>query len=222
MSRKQPRKETLDYNDIAGAKNRVSGVILSRPIIYGSTATLLKSSEKSADETHTHKWSVYVRGIHNEDLSIWIKKVTFKLHESFENPKRDVEEAPFEINETGWGEFDIQIKIHIQDYLEAKATIQLQHTLRLHHTDVSTAASKPVISEHYEEIIFKDPTEEAYAKLTANPVPVITKREKVGHKFTPLFEQDEVTMLEEANQKVLAQLKKIRAQIETEEDSRGE
>lgn len=36
----------------------------------------------------------------------------FQLHNSFENPTRVVEEPPFELTETGWGEFEIGITIY--------------------------------------------------------------------------------------------------------------
>ncbi len=40
--------------------------------------------------------------------------MTFGLHESFQNPKRDIEFPPYELTEVGWGEFDIVITLHFQ------------------------------------------------------------------------------------------------------------
>jgi len=40
-----------------------------------------------------------------------LKKVTFKLHSSFTNPDRDVVHPPFELTESGWGEFDIGVEV---------------------------------------------------------------------------------------------------------------
>lgn len=57
---------------------------MQRMIVYGSVATPIKRP----DSDHTHKWTVYVRGFHNEDLSTYIKKVIFRLHESFPIPSR--------------------------------------------------------------------------------------------------------------------------------------
>ena len=42
----------------------------------------------TAEPTKTHKWTVFVRGCQNEDLSHFIKKVVFTLHSSFDKPKR--------------------------------------------------------------------------------------------------------------------------------------
>lgn len=65
--------------------------------------------------TQSHRWSVYVRGATNEDLSGVIKKVVFQLHPSFNNPVRVVESPPFELSECGWGEFEIAISLHFHD-----------------------------------------------------------------------------------------------------------
>lgn len=66
----------------------------------------------SVDCRSTHKWTTYVRSASNEDLSVIIKKVVFQLHPSFEKPIRTIEAAPFELSESGWGEFEIGITIH--------------------------------------------------------------------------------------------------------------
>jgi YEATS domain-containing protein 4 len=57
-----------------------------RSIVYGSIATPIKKPESD----HTHKWTIYVRGFHNEDLSTYVKRVIIKLHESFQNPTRSI------------------------------------------------------------------------------------------------------------------------------------
>lgn len=38
-------------------------------------------------------------------------QVVFHLHPTFPNPHREVTQHPFEIEESGWGEFDIQISV---------------------------------------------------------------------------------------------------------------
>jgi YEATS domain-containing protein 4 len=66
-----------------------------------------------------------------DDISYFVKKVSFKLHDSYPSPLRIVDKPPFEVNETGWGEFIINIKIHFHSESGEKA-IQLQHGLKLH------------------------------------------------------------------------------------------
>lgn len=74
------------------------------------------SSEKLSHTTpkgHTHRWTVYVRptgSVQFTDRS-FIRKVVFILHSSFNNPNRVVKEPPFQLTETGYGGFEMQIKI---------------------------------------------------------------------------------------------------------------
>ena len=56
---------------------------------------------------------MYVRDPENKDLSHVVDKVVFKLHDSFEKPVRVVEAPPFELTETGWGEFEIGITVRL-------------------------------------------------------------------------------------------------------------
>lgn len=57
----------------------------ARPIIYGNVAYALKKPENE----HTHRWTVYVKAFDDgEDISLYVKKVIFKLHDSFQQPNR--------------------------------------------------------------------------------------------------------------------------------------
>ena len=67
---------------------------------------------------HSPLPKVYVRGMECEDLSYFIRKVVFQLHPSFANPVRVVDRPPFEVTETGWGEFEVAIRIYFQDQSE--------------------------------------------------------------------------------------------------------
>ena len=58
--------------------------LFSFPIIYGNSAVALKKPENE----HTHRWKIFVRGFNNEDISTYVRKVVFKLHESFVQPNR--------------------------------------------------------------------------------------------------------------------------------------
>jgi hypothetical protein len=78
------------------------------PIVYGSVAFFLG---KKADEYHTHRWTLFLRGPNNEDLSVCIAKVVFQLHPSFAQPVQKLTMPPFEVTEHGWGKFEAQICI---------------------------------------------------------------------------------------------------------------
>ncbi|RHY31084.1 hypothetical protein DYB32_003769 [Aphanomyces invadans] len=69
------------------SNERQKGVVVSKAIAYGSVATYLG---RKSEETKTHRWHIYVRGIANEDLSYMISKVVISLHSSFANPVRGI------------------------------------------------------------------------------------------------------------------------------------
>ena len=73
-------------------------------------------------------------------MSAYVKKVNFKLHDSYANANRTLTKPPYEVTETGWGEFEIVIKIYFQDPSERPVTIY--HILKLFQTGES-------IFDHY-------------------------------------------------------------------------
>ncbi|KZT05578.1 yeats family protein [Laetiporus sulphureus 93-53] len=233
---------------------RVRGVSIHRPIIYGNTAVVLtqKEREESAHRDHTHRWTVAVRSAASapdsdivggaDDLSYFIKRVTFKLHDTYPNPTRSVEKAPFEITETGWGEFEIQIRITFVPESGEKAVMTYHH-LKLHPwTAIGSgepeippleAAMKmgPVHSWQYDEIVFNDPFQSFLNILTAHPptpLPRYTRRPVPFHtahpasleaskggvpEFTQQMEREEAERLEEARKKVVAETNRWRDRL---------
>lgn len=66
-----------------------------------------------------------------DDLTHFIRRVTFKLHDTYPNPNRSIDKPPFQVTETGWGEFEIAIKIFfVQE--SGEKPLQLTHSLKLH------------------------------------------------------------------------------------------
>jgi YEATS domain-containing protein 4 len=123
-----------------------------RSIIYGTLATPIKKP----DTDHTHRWTVFVKSGQNhpaDNLTTYIKRISFKLHDSFAQPLRTLEEPPWEVNETGWGEFTIQIKIMFVDPNQRPITIN--HQLKLYPPEDmgQLKTSKPVLSQFYDEIV---------------------------------------------------------------------
>ncbi|XP_032513594.2 YEATS domain-containing protein 4 [Danaus plexippus] len=137
---------------------RVKGLVIVKAIVYGNIARYF--GKKREEDGHTHQWTVYVKPYANEDMSAYIKKVHFKLHESYANPNRIVTKPPYELTETGWGEFEIVIKIYFHDSNERPVT--LYHILKLFQSPVSETAptvGRSLVSESYEEIVFQEPTQ---------------------------------------------------------------
>ena len=128
--------------------------IIIKPFIYGSIAMYLG---KKGQQNNSYKWCVYVRGVHNENISNFIKEVQFTLHDSFENKVRVIPKWPFELYETGWGEFEIKIKIFLVD--ETIKPLEVVHPLKLfpQQSHIAPSIKRPVIEENYDEIIFVNP-----------------------------------------------------------------
>ena len=95
----------------------------------------------------------------------------FKLHETYPEALRTVDAPPFEVTETGWGEFEVQIKLSfVPEANEKPAT--LWHGLKLHPYGPDAESQrerKEIISQNYEEIIFNEPSEALFGILTSGP-----------------------------------------------------
>jgi len=130
--------------------------LVYKPIVYGSISFWLG---KKADDQNSHRWVCYVRSVNNEDLTYLIEKVVFHLHPSFKVPVRTITTPPYETHESGWGEFEILIKIHFKE--DYKQPLEIFHNLKLYHSQPTSSHStkKPVVSEFYDEIIFLNPSE---------------------------------------------------------------
>jgi YEATS domain-containing protein 4 len=134
---------------------RQKGVTIVKPIVYGNVARYF--GKKREEDGHTHHWTIYVKPFRNEDMSVYVKKVHFRLHESYNNANRVVMKPPYEVTETGWGEFEIIIKIYFNDPIERPVTIY--HLLKLFQTEADIMLGKKnLVSEFYDELVFQDPS----------------------------------------------------------------
>ncbi|KAI0024860.1 yeats family-domain-containing protein [Xylariomycetidae sp. FL0641] len=183
------------------AGKRVKGVQIYRPFMYGTTAKPFNDTDNprpaGVPSNHTHSWQVFVRGIDDTDIFYWLRRVQFKLHDSIPNHLRTIDaetiikenegkpwakrQKGFVVNETGWGEFEIMIKLYY-DSKSSEKPQTLYHPLRLHpygRTDAETEAmrnndpsilrnqSEEIMCWTYEEQIFNEPYEEFYKILTS-------------------------------------------------------
>ncbi|CAM0136385.1 NuA4 histone H4 acetyltransferase complex and the SWR1 complex subunit [Umbelopsis sp. WA50703] len=204
------------------SNKRMKGTVATRALYYGNVASPL-GGKKASDSDHTHKWTILVRGVNNEDISFWIKKVTFRLHETYPNPQRTIEQPPFEVSETGWGEFEIAIKIYFHA-ASGEKPITLYHHLRLHpYEDDGTGQpwpkDKPVTSFNYDEIVFNEPTEAFYQILQENNATSVQLPTKKSTKdppvpFSTMVEQEELDRLDKSLREVNRQIQKERQRAE--------
>ena len=105
----------------------------------------------------------------SQDITHWLKKVQFKLHETYTNSLRTIESAPFEVTETGWGEFEVQIKLYFVPEANEKAQT-LWHALKLHPFGEGAEGVRErresVVCQNYEEVVWNEPVEAFYEVLT--------------------------------------------------------
>ncbi|KAG6028832.1 NuA4 histone H4 acetyltransferase complex and the SWR1 complex subunit [Claviceps citrina] len=162
---------------------RVKLTQVRRPFIVGTTAVPFSETNPKPPGTpdnHTHSWEVFVRGLEDTDITYWLRRVQFKLHESIPNYVRMVEGEPgkpFTVRETGWGEFDITIKLYyVNDSGEKPQT--LYHYLRLHPFGRTEEEKQAMVTKNgevrswsYEEQLFNEPYDAFYQILTSGAVP---------------------------------------------------
>ncbi|TYI49415.1 hypothetical protein E1A91_D12G033500v1 [Gossypium mustelinum] len=198
-------------------KKKIKDVEISVPIVYGNAAFWL--GKKASD--------------------VVVKRAVFQLHSSFNNPTRVVESAPFELSESGWGEFEIAITLFFYNDVCEKP-LNLYHHLKLYPEDESGPMStkKPVVVESYDEVVFTEPSESFLARVQNHPAvtfprlpagvtlppPVSTEDESkkkrgdtkdhpLSQWFLNFSEADELLQLAAARQQVQAHIAKLRRQI---------
>ncbi|XP_056690545.1 transcription initiation factor TFIID subunit 14b-like isoform X1 [Spinacia oleracea] len=202
---------------------RVKDVEISVPIVYGTIAFWLG---RKVTESQSHRWTIYVRGGTNEDLSVVVKRVVFQLHPSFNNPIRVVDSPPFELSECGWGEFEIAISLYFHSDAGDRK-LDVFHHLKLYPLEQNGPQStkKPVVMETYDEVVFPDPSEQFLARVQNHPAVVVPrlpaglelpssasteerrgsmKDHPLGHWFMNFSEADELLKLAAARQQVVA------------------
>jgi YEATS domain-containing protein 4 len=94
-----------------------------------------------------------------------------------------IESPPFEVEETGWGEFEIAIKFYFVPESTEKPQ-QIWHGLKLHpyygDIEMQKRERKMISSVCYEEVLFNEPVEAFYEILTGGGQPAKSKAGKAG------------------------------------------
>ncbi|GAV07546.1 hypothetical protein RvY_17370 [Ramazzottius varieornatus] len=162
---------------------------------------------------HTHRWCLYLRPFDNEDLGIWIKKVQFKLHESYPDHIRSVTQYPFEVEETGWGEFDVQVKVFFHDPHEREVTLYTWVRLLLKDNDPRRYSSGDGynIWEYHDEFVFNEPTTMMSALLN-------TRKPEAFYKYPEIdygkLEETTKEKIGVGRRRVLKEIEALKAQYE--------
>lgn len=198
---------------------RIKTLSVTRPIIYGNTAKLMGDNKPpNAPKDHTHLWTIFVKDPRGDDLSYFIKKVVFKLHETYPNPVRVVEAPPFELTETGWGEFEINVKIYFDDIANEKM-LSFYHHLRLHpYVNVETKEAirsndgtempeGEVKSVYFDEIVFNEPNQQFFQILMTKAGNLLPSNKTPDCVFSKQLEQEEIDRIKMGTEKINEEIK---------------
>ncbi|AET40170.1 YEATS domain-containing protein YAF9 Ecym_5416 [Eremothecium cymbalariae DBVPG len=207
---------------VAPAAKRIKTLSVIRPIIYGNTAKKMGPYRPpNAPSEHTHMWTIFVRDPRGEDVSYFIKKVVFKLHETYPNPVRVIEAPPFELTETGWGEFEINVKIHFVEEANEKM-LNFYHHLRLHpyfteEQDKQGELSQDEVSSiYYDEIVFNEPNEAFFAKMIEKPGNLLPSNKTRDCVFSRQLEQEERDRIKIGIEKVDKEIEELKQKLQSD------
>lgn len=70
---------------------------------------------RTTPEGYTHDWELFVRGHDGNDISHYVDKVVFTLHDSFPKPRRVLKEPPYVVKEQGYAGFILPIEIYFKN-----------------------------------------------------------------------------------------------------------
>lgn len=204
---------------------RKRGVQLCLPVVYGNVANRIEENCEEQRKGHTHRWTVFVRSSNgpDKDISFFVRKVVFKLHESFENPVRIVDKFPFEVTETGWGEFEISLSIYCHDASDPRVALKTTHLLHLFSGEEEDQVY-PVLVETFDELVLNEPTEAFYEQALRGFKDVYPLQGKWGRNLLTQdreLEAQEIAKLEHANEEVLKQIEILQQRIREKDDEVG-
>eukprot|EP00048_Salpingoeca_helianthica_P000451 m.41618 g.41618 ORF g.41618 m.41618 type:complete len:208 (+) comp10528_c0_seq1:28-651(+) len=182
-----------------------------KPIVYGNLSSQLPKVQPGG---RTHTWTLYVKCATGEDLSPILQNVTFRLHESFSNAIRVVEKPPYEISESGWGEFEVAITLNFVDPEEKPVT--LIHFLKLHpNAETLQPSKKSLVSERYDELVFEAPSATMQAAL-AKVIPASNKRHAA--RDYDAEEERQLEVMQAARTKLRALLREFKTKFKELEE----
>ncbi|NP_001087981.1 uncharacterized protein LOC494666 [Xenopus laevis] len=115
--------------------------------------------KKPTTEGFTHDWMVFVRGPDQFDIQHFVEKVVFRLHDSFNRPKRACKEPPYKVEESGYAGFILPIEVYFKNKEEPKK-VCFTYDLFL-----NLEGNPPVNHLRCEKLTFNNPTKEFRRKL---------------------------------------------------------
>lgn len=184
---------------------RKKNTIFTRRIVYGNMAQWL-GEDVAVEGVKTHKWTCFLRPYDpaQDDFS-YIKKTQIILHPTFSNHTRNFTKLPMEVSESGWGEFEITIRMLFVD----DSTHDISFLLKLYPAD-GTRPRELCMFEYVDELVFLEPTEHLHQVLQQQqqqqPNTITTNttsnKKKVDH-FTQALLEKGISLDSKANEQLL-------------------
>jgi hypothetical protein len=137
-------------------------------------------------------------------------------------PRAELTAPPFAVSETGWGEFEILVAIHLRD--PAQEPVSITKRLKLYPNADAMVVGKPVVDEVYDELVFNALPAEPAARAallqgpTADAPPY-----PYGEYFGSFSAEEDLARLAAARQyvhdrKLELQDRLLRAQVEADRE----
>lgn len=114
---------------------------------------------KTTPEGFTHDWEVYVRGCNGADISHYVDKVMFHLHETFPKPKRVIKEPPYLLKMSGYAGFVLPIDVYLKNSGGEPRKIRFNYDLQLQPN------GPKIVRSQREKYTFGNVSEEFRSKL---------------------------------------------------------
>lgn len=160
---------------VSSSSKRVRGAQILRHFIIGNEAHTLPypGFADPPPDGHTKAWKVYVRPLPNgPDMTTWLKKVQFKLHHTYTDASRTIEApGPFEVSETGYGEFGVEIRLYFAQEAGEKAVYREHYLVLAPYGGEDQRARQErenkIVAERLESIEFNEPTQDFFRTLTS-------------------------------------------------------
>lgn len=152
--------------------------------------------------------------------------MVFQLHPSFAQPTRELNKPPFEVTETGWGEFEASIRIIWNEVAEERSTI-LTHGIRLYPNKAPSICADPsgymnnqvpVVAEKYDEVVFTNPREEFHQLLLnghkkKNLAYPLSNEQSVLQHYRTYADEEDVKALLAAKQFLEVELRNVKDRL---------
>ncbi|KAJ9083101.1 transcription factor TFIIF complex subunit Tfg3, variant 2 [Entomophthora muscae] len=162
---------------------------VEKRIVVTTRSKMLPEKNRETN-TPMYSWRVSIsaldaKGKYQENLP-FISHVEFKLHETFPKPRHFVHSAPFQIQERGWGSFDMFITLHFVDSAHKPHTIA--HDLHFKKSEYKVSQTVPFydVTDDFYQLLHSSEAEEVSPASSRHSHGAKTVRSSVIQKPKPL------------------------------------